>query len=101
MVLQSFLVNSRTSPGHNSGFNTKDVLINFRIYKCFYKDCKLPPDPNKTPPLQFSPPVFFYWHDWSIWKLELDGYMTNSAKNGTRVPKDFENVKILPSKKLC
>ncbi|XP_053388767.1 fibrocystin-L-like isoform X2 [Mercenaria mercenaria] len=91
-----FLVNTFSKSQHHAETGIVDTQIHFKIYKCFYVDCVPPPDPDKTPPSKHRPLSFHYWHDTSIWKRWSDGYMKNVGKNGAGLPRDFDNVEILP-----
>ncbi|KAL4228989.1 Fibrocystin-L [Mactra antiquata] len=74
---------------------TFDRPYGFTSYKCYYTDCIPPPDPNTVPPLAARPHAFKYWDDATMWNMTSDGYVTNVGANGTSIPQDYEDVRIL------
>ncbi|XP_030002867.1 PKHD1 like 1, tandem duplicate 2 [Sphaeramia orbicularis] len=71
--------------------STKDVAVNFRVYRCFFPNCIPPPPP---PPATLAPiPTnrpdnFIWWSNASFWK--------NSAENNFSVPQEGADV-VIPS----
>ncbi|KAG9339164.1 hypothetical protein JZ751_024022 [Albula glossodonta] len=68
-----------------------DVVVNFQVYRCFFKDCIPPPQP---PPATLSPvpsrrPAnFVYWSNESFWK--------SSPENKFSMPVEGDDVIIPP-----
>lgn len=74
---------------------TFDRPYGFTSYKCYYTDCIPPPDPNTVPPVTTRPFEYDYWDDETIWDVDSDGYIANVGFNGTDIPLNYENVRIL------
>ena len=67
--------------------------MTFTAFKCYYKDCIPPPDPDTVAPLAERPAVFDYWDDVTLWNMSSDGYLVNlGGSNG--VPQDYDNVRV-------
>ncbi|KAK3107032.1 hypothetical protein FSP39_005622 [Pinctada imbricata] len=72
-----------------------NINMNFKAYKCFYKDCNPPPDPNTVPPVDERPDPFQLWSATTTWE-ESNGVVTSvSTSDGTYgLPQDGDNVTI-------
>lgn len=89
-----FVVHGRQRSKRATSSLSFDRPFSFSSFKCYYKDCIPPPDPNTIPPAPTRPLSYDYWDDTSIWNM-TDGYMTNIGENGTGLPQDYDNVRIL------
>ncbi|KAH3704517.1 hypothetical protein DPMN_079573 [Dreissena polymorpha] len=70
-----------------------DRKYSLTLYKCFFKDCIPPPDPNTIPPASARPQDVDFWHDANIWNMTTDGYLSNIG-GSSGIPKDMSNVNI-------
>lgn len=88
-------VHGRQRSRRGLGVTSVDNAFTFSSFKCYYKDCIPPPDPNTIPPAPSRPLSFDYWDDSSVWNLTAGGFVTNIGTNGTGIPQDYDNVRIL------
>jgi hypothetical protein len=95
-----FLVHGRQRSRRSVGALSVDNVFTFSSFKCYYDNCIPPPDPRTIPPAINRPLSYDYWDDESVWNQTDDGYVTNVGFNGTQIPQDYENVRILLSKCL-
>ena len=70
-----------------------DRSLKFTAYKCYYKDCIPPPDPDTVLPKAERPAVFKYWNDATLWNVSSEGYVSN-VLGSYGVPQDFDKVKV-------
>ena len=70
-----------------------DRPLSFTAYKCYYKDCIPPPDPDTIPPPTQRPAVFVYWNTASLWNTSADGYVVNTG-GSYGVPQNYDDVRI-------
>lgn len=70
-----------------------NLVVKFNSYKCFYDDCKPPPDPNTVPPVDKRPSKAELWSDKATWNGTEPGW--GGYNNGSfDLPVDGDNVKI-------
>lgn len=63
-------------------------------YKCYYTDCQLPPDPDKTPPSCARPADAVFWSNASVWSFAPAGYGGNYGNNQFGLPQANDKVLI-------
>ena len=69
--------------------------MNIHSYKCYFKDCIPPPDPDTIPPTCARASDAMTWSDATIWDVDSDGYVTNTGSGTHGLPVAGEKVKIL------
>jgi hypothetical protein len=72
----------------------KHVDINFNVYKCFFKDCRPPPDPNTVPPEDTRPDDAVLWSVKETWSDAEEGWGGNLGGGQYDLPVDGDSVKI-------
>ncbi|XP_064635838.1 fibrocystin-L-like [Lineus longissimus] len=75
------------------GPSTTTRQVDLQVYRCWYKDCIPPPDPNTVPPPDTRPDNFTMWTDLATWEGAEEGYGGNCA-NVTCLPQEGDNIKI-------
>lgn len=73
---------------------SRNVGINFKVYKCFFKNCEPPPDPNTVPPVETRPDDAVLWSDKETWSDAEEGWGGNKGGGQYDLPVDGDSVKI-------
>ena len=68
------------------------------MFRCFFRNCIPPPDPNTIPPPNSRPEDFIRWSAKDSWENMDEGWGGNLGDGKFDFPKDGDNVKIKPSK---
>ena len=101
MILFSFiLVHGTLRSKRSMPIYGVDRALTFTAFKCYYKDCIPPPDPDTIPPATQRPAVFDYWNDATLWNMSSDGYLVNVG-GSSGVPQDYDDVRIEFGKLIC
>ncbi|XP_052060298.1 fibrocystin-L-like isoform X3 [Mytilus californianus] len=79
------LQRKRSSPG--LVVNSVDRPMKVDSFKCYFKDCIPPPDPDTIPPTCTRPSDIQVWSDTSIWDVDADGYVSNVGSGTHGLPK--------------
>lgn len=79
------LQRKRSSP--KPSVNSVDRPMNVDSFKCYFKDCITPPDPDTIPPTCTRPSDAQVWSDTAIWDVDADGYVSNVGSGTHGLPK--------------
>ena len=77
--------------------------IKFSIYRCYFGPCEdeIKPPPPPTPEPKNKKASIFYWSDPEAWRMAPPGWGGNYGDGTYGLPKDDDNVWILPGKGFC
>lgn len=71
-----------------------DRPLQLTSYKCYYKDCIPPPDPDTIPPATERPLDFDIWDDTTLWNNSNNDSFISNIGGSYGTPQDYDNVRI-------
>lgn len=88
------LVRGSRRATRGSSSSSERINIQFISYRCYFRNCTPPPNPNTIPPAKQRQPVHGFWSNPALWYKSGDGYIENS-EGSYGVPQNFDDVRIL------
>ena len=73
-----------------------DTPVKVNVYQCLHENCYGEMDPTNIPPPTERPSKFSLWSEKTTWDSAEEGW----GGFGGQLPKEGENVKILPGKQF-
>lgn len=87
------------NPSSVGSTTNRNIGMKFNVYKCFFEDCKPPPDPNTVPPEEERPDDAVFWSVKETWSDAEEGWGGYKGEGLYDLPVDGDSVKIPKGKR--